>query len=255
MNIIKRTCATCAAFNPSATGEEEVCGNLTFFTDHHGTPQAVNREPSPTDRCDSHMTHEEDETQTQEIEMARHLAQATPEFMNASRSCLGLRDTLEEDHPETQKAVDLAMSLAPHSLTEYLATQKAAADKHEAELTLHRQEATPEFMAAMSACLALVESLGMEHPDTTRAMQRAMALAGPSMHDFMARQAKELDLIPEADGYLDDGEPVFSLESIAAKLGLGMEEAKEAMDAMLEDRAAQGRPAALVDPSKVHRKH
>jgi hypothetical protein len=255
MNIIERTCATCAAFNPAPEGDDPACLNLTSIIEQYRTPKEFHREPLPNDYCDSHQTHEEDAAETREIELTRHLAQATPQFMNASRACLGLRDTLGEDHPETQKAVDLAMSLAPHSLTEYLATQKAAADKHEAELTLHRQEATPEFMAAMSACLALVESLGMEHPDTTRAMQRAMALAGPSMHDFMARQAKELDLIPEADGYLDDGEPVFSLESIAAKLGLGMEEAKEAMDVMLEDRAAQGLPAALVDPSKVHRKH
>lgn len=63
----------------------------------------------------------------------------------------------------------------------------------------------------MSACLVLVESLGMEHPDTTRALQGAMALAPPSMHDFVARQAQELDLIPEADGYTEDGQPVFSL--------------------------------------------
>ena len=116
-------------------------------------------------------------------------------------------------------------------------------------------EAAPEFMAAMSACLRLVESLGMEHPDTTRAMQRAMALAGPSMQDFMDDAVKELDLIPEADGYLDDSQPVFSLESIAAKLDMSMDEAKAAMDDMLEDRAALDLPAALFDPSKVYCKH
>ena len=190
MNSIKRTCATCAAFNPSATDDEGPCGNLTFFTEHHGTPQALNRKPSSTDCCDSHQTQEEDAAETHEIELARQLA-----------------------------------------------------------------ELTPEFLTAMSACLALVESLGTEHPDTTLAMQRAMALAGPSMHDFMARQAQELDLIPEADGYTDDGQPVFSLESVAAKLGMGMDEAKAAMGAMLEERAALGLPVVLVDSAKVHRKH
>ena len=190
MNIIKRTCATCAAFNPSATTDEEPCGNLVFFTEHHGTPQAVNREPSPTDYCDSHQTHEEDAAETREIELAHQLA-----------------------------------------------------------------EATPEFMAAMSACLRLVESLGMEHPDTTRAMQRAMALSPPSLNAFMADTAQELDLIPEAHGYLDDGQPVYSLEAIAAKLDMSMEEAKQAMDAMLADRAELGLPATLVDPATIHRKH
>jgi len=86
-------------------------------------------------------------------------------------------------------------------------------------------------------------------------MQQAMALAPPSLYEFMARQAQALDLIPEADGYTDDGEPVYSLEAIAAKLGMDMDEAKEAMDAMLEDRAALGLPTALVEPGKVHRKH
>jgi len=187
MNIIERTCATCAAFNPSATHDEEPCGNLVFFTEHHGTPQAVNREPRPADRCDSHQTHEEDAAETHEIELAHQLA-----------------------------------------------------------------ESTPEFLTAMSACLHLVEALGIEHPDTTRAMQRAMLLAPPSMNTFMADTVRELDLIPKADGYLDNGQPVYSLESIAAKLGLGMD---EAMDTMLEDRAELGLPAVLVDPATVHRKH
>ncbi|CAM3757786.1 Arm DNA-binding domain-containing protein [Polaromonas hydrogenivorans] len=150
----------------------------------------IHQDPSPTDRCDSHQTHEEDAAETHEIEVARQV-----------------------------------------------------------------KESTPEFTAAMSACLRLVESLGMEHPNTTRAMQRAMALAGPSMHDFMARQARELDLIPDADGYTDDGQPVFSLQAIAAKLDMSMDEAQEAMNAMLADRAALGLPAALVDPATVHRKH
>lgn len=251
MNIIKRTCATCCAFNPSATDDEEVCENLTFITEHHGTPQTLNREPGPADWCDSHMTYAEDESETDKIELARHFAQATPEFLNASRACLQLRDTLGKDHPETQKAAELAMSLAPHSLNEYLATKKAAAD----EVARQLAQATPEFMAAMSTCLRLVETLGMDHLDTTRAMQRALSLAGPSMHGFIADKARELDLIPEAHGYTDDGQPVYSLETIAAKLDIDMDEAKEAMCALLEDRKAMGLPAALVDPSKIHRKH
>lgn len=194
MNIIKRTCATCTAFNPSATDDEEPCGNLTFFTIHHvdakGKPLTIHQAPTPKDCCSSHQTHEEDAAQTQEIEVARQL-----------------------------------------------------------------KEATPEFLAAMSDCLRLVKSLGMEHPDTTRAMQRAMMLAPPSMHAMVADKVQDLGLIPEADGYTDDGQPVYSLESIAAKLDIGMDEAKEAMDAMLADRAALGLPAVLVDPFKVHRKH
>ena len=129
------------------------------------------------------------------------------------------------------------------------------APAHDLDVAHQLKEATPEFMAAMSACLRLVESLGMEHPDTTRALQRAMALSPPSLNAFMADKARELDLIPEADGYLDDGQPVYSLEAIAAKLGMGMDEAHEAVQAMLADSEAQGLPAMLIDPATVHRKH
>ena len=75
MNIIKRTCATCAAFDPSATEDEEPCANLVFFTIHHvdagGKPVTIHQAPSPTDRCDSHQTHEEDAVETREIDTAR----------------------------------------------------------------------------------------------------------------------------------------------------------------------------------------
>ena len=190
MSTLKRTCATCASFNPSATQDEEPCGNLVFFTEHHGTPQAVSRAPSPEDWCDSHQTQEEDEAETREIETARHLA-----------------------------------------------------------------EATPDFMTAMSACLALLETLGEDHPDTIRAMRRAMLLAPPSLNALMADKAKEMGLMPDADGYLDDGAPVFTLESVAAKLGMSTQEAQEALNAMLADSTALGLPAVLVDPATVHRKH
>lgn len=190
MNITQRTCANCAAFNPAPKTDEPICWNLVSFHAHPGTPQALSQEPGPADCCDSHQTHEEDAAQTHEIEVALQVA-----------------------------------------------------------------EATPEFLTAMSACLRLTESLGLEHPDTTRAMQRAMALAPPSMNAFMQAQAEELGLMPDADGYTDDGAPVFSLESIATRLDMSMKEAKDAVYAMLNDRAELGLPAVLVDPAKVHRKH
>jgi len=255
MNSIKRTCATCVAFNPSATEDEDACGNLTFFTEHHGTPQAVNREPGPAECCDSHQTHEEDAAETHEIELTRHRAQATPEFMSASRACLKLRDALGEEHPETRKATELAISLAPLSLMEHIAAQEATAEKHNVEVELYRKESTPEYRQAVEEVLRRAGTLGQDHPDTIRAMQLAMSLAPASMNAFMADAANELGLIPVADGYTDDGQPVFSLDSIAAKLNMSRDEAKAAMDAMLEDRAALGLPAALVDPAKVRRRH
>ena len=188
MNITGRTCSNCAAFNSTPTDNEPLCWNLVSFL-NSATPEAPGRDPRPTDFCENHQTAEEDAAQIHEIEVARQIA-----------------------------------------------------------------ESTPEFLAAMSACLDLVNTLGQDHPDATLALMRAMALAPPSMHKFVATQAHELGLVPEADGYTDAGEPVFSLEAIAAKLGIGMEEAKESMQSMLAAREDMGLPNVLIDPATVHRR-
>ena len=132
--------------------------------------------------------------------------------------------------------------------------EEEAAQDHDAEVAQQLAEASPEFMAAMSACLRLEESLGMDHPDTTRALQRAMMLSPPSMMDFMGREAQAMGLIPEADGYTEDGAPVFSLESVAAKLDMSMEDAAAAFNSMLTERTELGLPNVLVDPDHIHRK-
>ena len=64
MNIIKRTCATCVAFDPTAMDDEEPCANLTFFTIHHvdadRKPLIIHQAPGPAEWYDGHQTHEED---------------------------------------------------------------------------------------------------------------------------------------------------------------------------------------------------
>lgn len=130
-----------------------------------------------------------------------------------------------------------------------------AAEIHEIEVAQQLKEATPEFMVAMSECLLIVESLGIDHPDAKRAMQRAMLLASPSMQAFMSKQVDQLGLMPQADGYTEDSEPVFSLESIAAKLDISRDEAKAAMEAILSARESLGLPSVLIDPATVYLKH
>ena len=132
---------------------------------------------------------------------------------------------------------------------------KPTSPANDAQIAPQLEEATPEFLAAMSECLCLLETRGMNHPDTLRAMQRAMSLTPPSTRSFLSKQARKLGLLPEADGYTDDGLPVYSLESIAAKLDVGMDKAKEAMQVMLLARELLGLPAVLVDPATIHRKH
>lgn len=60
MTIVKRTCATCVAFNSAPEGDEPSCWNLCAIVERPGTGQQLTRQPGPADACDSHRTHEED---------------------------------------------------------------------------------------------------------------------------------------------------------------------------------------------------
>lgn len=115
---------------------------------------------------------------------------------------------------------------------------------------------TPEFRAAINAQLRLVETLGIDHPESMRAMVRAIELAPEELKNEMADMAREMGLMPEADGYLDDGSPMFRLEDIAARLGVPIAEAEEAMHKMLADREALGLSNAgvVTDAALIHRK-
>ncbi|MCM8600056.1 MAG: hypothetical protein NFW04_15600 [Candidatus Accumulibacter sp.] len=115
---------------------------------------------------------------------------------------------------------------------------------------------TPEFMAAMKEHRRLVDTLGMDHPDTMRAMMLAMELAPKELIDEFGDMARELDLLPEADGYVEDGTPMYRLEDIAERLGVSPAEVEEAMHKMLAEREALGLSNAgiVTDASLIHRK-
>ena len=115
---------------------------------------------------------------------------------------------------------------------------------------------TPAFLAAVDRHLWLVETLGMDHPDTQRAMMVSLELAPPHIHAMMGDMARDMGLIPETDGYLDDGSPMYRLEDIAERLGVSPAEAEEAMHKMLAEREALGLSNAgiVTDAARIHRK-
>jgi hypothetical protein len=115
---------------------------------------------------------------------------------------------------------------------------------------------TPEFMDAIERHRRLVETLGMDHPDTMREMLLVMELAPDELKDEMADMAREMGLMPEADGYLEDGSPMFRLDDIAERLGVSPAEAEEAMHRMLAEREALGLSNAgiVTDSCRIHRK-
>jgi hypothetical protein len=76
---------------------------------------------------------------------------------------------------------------------------------------------TPQFMAAMTEPLRFVETLGADHPDTLRVRIRALALAPDEVQAEMEARARELHLLPESDGFLEDGTPMIRLDHMAAK--------------------------------------
>ena len=114
---------------------------------------------------------------------------------------------------------------------------------------------TPQFRLAMQKHLHLVETLGEEHPDTMTAMMLAMEYAPQALKDDMHAEAVKLDLMPQADGYLENGEPVYRLEDVAAKLGVSVQDARATMDKLMVDRSAAGLDTILIDSALVHRRH
>jgi hypothetical protein len=98
-------------------------------------------------------------------------------------------------------------------------------------------------------------TLGEDHPLTRRAFSLVMDLAPEKLKTLMNNMAREMGIIPEhADGYLDDGTPVYQLESIARTLGMTESEAQDSVQAFMVDRAALGLDTPLIDPALIHRR-
>ena len=113
---------------------------------------------------------------------------------------------------------------------------------------------TPQFRLAMQKHLHLVETLGEDHPDTMTAMMLAMEYAPQALKDEIHAEALKLDLIPQADGYLENGEPVYRLEDVAAKLGVSHDEARSTLNRLMTERSAAGLGTVMINPALVHRR-
>ncbi len=113
---------------------------------------------------------------------------------------------------------------------------------------------TPEFCAAMDTHERLVDTFGEDHPDTQRALTLVMEMAPEELKMEMRKMMREMGLMPEADGYLEDGSPVFRLESVAARLGMSEAEAQEKMHEMHADREALRVPnkGIVIDATPIH---
>jgi hypothetical protein len=113
---------------------------------------------------------------------------------------------------------------------------------------------SPECISAFHEYQHLVETLGDNHPATTMAMMVMIELAPEELKTMMHDKAKEMGLLPQPDGYLDDGTACYRLEDVAANLGMTNDDAQSAMDEFLDARGAAGLDTILIDSNLVHRR-
>jgi hypothetical protein len=73
MTTQKRTCANCAAFNPTPAGDDPTCWNMVSIIEQHGTPHALRRSPGLNDDCPDHLTNEESTDQDAFIDAHRDI--------------------------------------------------------------------------------------------------------------------------------------------------------------------------------------
>jgi hypothetical protein len=244
MNITKRTCANCANYEPMSPGEAPMCQNGGYVVLNRGTPQEERRGTRPDDTCDDHITPEEVAAQ----DMQRSLSRLTLECLKALQAYGHLVESLGEAHADTLAAWKHAEKLDP---TGYLAgiMKEHQARRRDAQILA---EASPEFIAAMSRMRHLGETLGIEHPQTGEALAQAMELAPETFRLEAHAMAVEMGLVPATpDAYTEDGQPLYRLDGIAARLGIPVEEAEEAAAAMVADRAARGLPTEVISTDAV----
>lgn len=116
---------------------------------------------------------------------------------------------------------------------------------------------SPEFKAAFARYNQLSSTLGHDHEITKDAFTVLFSLAPEEYVDEAYKIAVEMDLLPEAEGYLEDGSPMYKLDDIAAKIGITIEEAEQSMNEMLAVRVEAGLPinGVTTDSGQIHRKH
>ena len=115
----------------------------------------------------------------------------------------------------------------------------------------------PAFSELMAQYRDTAAGLGDQHPHARRLLQLAMQLAPDWFVDEMHQMAREMDLIPEPCACDDDGQKFYSVDAIAQKLGVPVDEARAAIDEMQADAAALGLPSSVrvKDVTALHPLH
>ena len=115
----------------------------------------------------------------------------------------------------------------------------------------------PEFTALMAQYRDTSAGLGDDHPITRRLWLMVVHTAPSWFVDEMHQMAKQMGLLPEATACDDDGQRFYSLDALAAKLGIPADEVQQHMATIKADAAAMGLADAVVtkDARELHPLH
>ena len=115
----------------------------------------------------------------------------------------------------------------------------------------------PEFDALMQQYRDTSAGLGDDHPITRRLWLLVVHTAPSWFVGEMSAMAREMDLIPEPCACDDTGQRFYSLDALAAKVGVSPDEVRQQMAMLQAEAAAAGLPDALQakDVRELHRLH
>lgn len=115
----------------------------------------------------------------------------------------------------------------------------------------------PEFSALMAQYHDTSAGLGDDHPLARRLWLLVVATAPEWFVDEMHSMAQNMGLIPEPCACDDDGQKFYSLDALAAKVGVSPDEVRQQMAMLQAEAAAMGLPNAIQakDVRELHRLH
>jgi hypothetical protein len=115
----------------------------------------------------------------------------------------------------------------------------------------------PEFSALMAQYRDTSAGLGDDHPITRRLWLLVMTTAPEWFVAEMHSMAQNMGLIPEATACDDTGQRFYSLDALAAKVGVSPDEVRQQMAALQAEAAAMGLSDAIQakDARDLHPLH
>jgi|WetSurMetagenome_2_1015567.scaffolds.fasta_scaffold1556497_2 hypothetical protein len=111
-------------------------------------------------------------------------------------------------------------------------------------------DCSPEFLESVEA-YSLLEESGIDEnsPELMAAWDRMIKHAPRALMMELQAKAVEFGLLPSRpDGYMENGKPVYTLQSVAQCLGISEQEARESLG---EYCIATG--SEVIDPANVRR--